>query len=339
MPKRARSNQGQRPKKRQKTKKTKPNTQVVLQPVGVLSPCAKKFAIGLKDAFAVRDPPCMPDLISFPTHKFSTLIRGTFGNSSAGYGYVIARANQPFNDSSQTTQTSTTSVGGGTTTLINFTNRTTTFPTSPYAQLGLDDQQFRMTAMTLRCRYVGTQLNKAGTITAYRHPSNGELDTITVDQIRNVPEAKIFPVTRKWVSVSWQPARTGDFGYNYLPLLNHCLGLIVSGGTAATEEYEFQVRAWYEIHGANITGLSRSDSDTTGMAAVLDKLEGTLAYEGDSHVQQLINSAARGLYDGGSYVAQKAATAAVHTGIALGARALSGWGTRQHQILNNEYMG
>lgn len=265
--------------KRQQPKKKKQQNQRT-RAVPNMSECARDYARALANPF--NGPlACVPSFPSFLTRKVRTWAKGTFttssGGATPGFGYLLFDpVNMAVND--------VDAVAGSTAaTAINTTASTAAVDPNialfrgnadyANAQLGIGSGllQFRVVAGGVRIRYIGTNLNKGGSVIALHEPDHDSLSGQTINNFDAQTESKRFTVSSdRWTTVLWRPVNTNEV--NMRPnasggTQSFPMGFVVSSA-APSQNFEFEAYAIIEYEGRIARGKTPSHVDPVGFASV-----------------------------------------------------------------------
>jgi hypothetical protein len=284
-----------KPKKQQQLQRRKKNIpksnmpRKAMVPRKFISDCARDYLQALTDPFGYTSNglPCVPDLNDLASYKVSTIATGTFVVGTTGIGYVAVAPQNATNDVPIGVTTTAlfagaaiASAGVGITSFVN--------PRAPYGTANLRDS--RLVAMGLRCRYMGTELNRGGRIiTAVTAAQGDGWNGTTTNGILSRPDSSSFECDRKWHGVNWKPLSINDVtyisnrnndattagspGYNQMVCY-------VDGGTTGNS-YEFQLVAYWEFIPRydsatsttfSVPNVSKSHADLVGLSNVRDYL-------------------------------------------------------------------
>lgn len=249
----------------------------MVKSLGSLSDCTRDYALALMNPWEMDKPPCIPDLITLPSYKFGARAKGTFTIGTAGVGFVAISpytgVGKPASGSGQyhiyyTSSTfalnTYTDVGGvlG----LNATYDDTNLLSDNISRKGF---QFRTVGCGVKCRYIGSEINRAGRIVEYRQPNNQAITVgSTAQDLLLNREAQTAPNDRKEHYVQFRPANQADLYYQDQVLFqNPTMVLFVEGGVAG-QSFEYDAVWWFECTGQLLPGLTRSHSDPMGIAAV-----------------------------------------------------------------------
>lgn len=237
--------------------------------------CTESFGYAQRnpfDAFINKSAEvCMPDAIVLPTGKRRLMLKGTGSTGTTGVGYVLGQPYNPTNNGSGTITTTAASVGTTATAFSGFTNYALSpFTNGSYAigDIGLNSVEYRICAFGIRVRFKGTQLNKGGTVYAYRSPSNSELWTVTPDALIPLSTCKSYDFGDEWVTVRWKIATPTDTDFASAIATTSALALIVVAATGDAQPFEYQAVTFFELVGSNVNSLTESHSDPVGFGAV-----------------------------------------------------------------------
>lgn len=301
------------PKGKKDAKRKRPQ-QSYKQPklVCKLSPCCHQYALALSDPWDVKAPVGLPGEIPLPTYKFACRARGTFIIGNAGNGFIainpmgLLNSNVAISTTIRPILTTTTDyMGSGYTPYSSLTGLSTgvvgsyfdsPFNIDSYAlttpPLGITT---RIVGGGVKVRYVGSELNRAGRIFAYRNPVNVPMVmpstppvTLTESQLTANKECSTQPVNREWHAALYKPATSKDLSFSqrddvrnvdgrevaYEFVQSPTLLCYVSGSTAGNA-FEYDVMIWAEAVGTNLSMLTPTFSDPSGKAAVLSAVSST----------------------------------------------------------------
>lgn len=216
---------------------------------------------------------------SLPTLKTNSFVRGIFtvGSNEVGFVYT-APENLGINDAGAAGLRYTQSTFAGTqfssttSTGVTFANSNAQFQSS---DMGITQSlaRWRLVSACLRARYVGTELNRGGSIVAFAHPEHLSLTGFNAASCLAFNSAKKVPVTREWttvvycpINVFWRVAPGADF--SGADVGDMFMGILVEGGGSTQNNFEFEFYGNYEYEGPNIRGKTRCINDTTGMTSI-----------------------------------------------------------------------
>lgn len=201
--------------KKSRSNQRKANSQ--RQPVGfTLSECASKYALAVGNPFnSGARGACIPTFPSRSSQKLSAIARGTFEVGTNGFGF-FALSPCASNDNDCIF---TSTVGYTPTTISIDPDNTLTTGSNyglavavhqmsqlPYKSATLTDatagsgpsMNARIVSCGVRIRYIGTQLDLGGRLTAYVSPSHSNLNGTSYHGLASRPEAINLAVSRQW---------------------------------------------------------------------------------------------------------------------------------------------
>lgn len=237
-----------------------------------LSPCAVLYNRALTNPFGgFEHLPCIPDTLSVPSIKFSTMARGTLAIGTAGVGYIFLRPFCVANDEACGAYTTSTF------TLDHFTSvpepltegEPSFFNDSPYSTADLAGNDARVVGAGIRVSYMGTELNRGGVVILHRQPSGNNVPELSndVSLLKNRPTVQGI-ATRDSESVNYRPDNPDQFGYSDATIAGpHSLLIYISGAVPGTT-WAFEIIQFYEMVGTR-GNPTMSHSDPVGMGAVI----------------------------------------------------------------------
>lgn len=240
-----------------------------------LSNCAKNYAKVLTNPFGnFSTPPCIPDVISFPSYKIKTQGRGSFFIGTQGLGFVTLRPRMFFNDnvaSYRSLAAYASNVIDPSLAGVGVSNND-----SPYASTvpPLQFRNWRLVGAGIKIRYTGTELNRGGRVVLARMPSGESFQFPVSDStLLALRSTNTAPVTRRPESVTYYPDTYNAIDYIEgisLRLEQSLLIAVVGGVVGSSFEYEY-VQHW-EVIGDNVLNTSKSESDPMGLGAVIQSI-------------------------------------------------------------------
>lgn len=324
------------PRKAQKPKRAQPKRS---QPKAgyYLSPCALNYMRALLDPFSNDFPemPCIPDMITTPSHKFRTVARGFGYVGTNNFGFV---AFNPFSSawSDPTPQQPTiyasqpTYTGVATDALITPTsigaaawNTNSRYTGTILNAAGV---RIRLVGAGVRITYVGTELNMGGQYTLVRAQGNSTLTGISPSAATAYQQSTITGVTRRTVGMTYHPANADLLDYQPLSTFDSAATppgnyggvypyAIYFNGTPGNS-FSIEVVSYWELTGRNFD-VYKSHSDSEGYSAVLnvaqDTRPSTSSFSSvfNSALSKIGNAAMTGI----SHVVEKASSAAAMTAV------------------------
>ena len=277
----------------------------MVKSLGSLSECTRDYASALMNPWDMDRPPCIPDLITLPSYKFGARARGTFQIGTAGVGFVaispytgVARTASGLSGfhvyytSSAYTLASYTDVGGTAGLFANYNDTMLDI-----ANLSRKGFQFRVVGCGVKCKFMGSEINRSGRIVEYRQPNNQAITNgSTAQDLLNNRETATAPNDRKEHYVQFRPANQADLYYQDQILFNSpTMTCFVEGGTPG-QAFEYDAVWWFECTGQLLPALSQSHSDPIGTAAVhgalpLHQPTGTPAQNSKSFMARVVDFA------------------------------------------------
>lgn len=241
------------------------------------SRCTKLYATALMDPWACSEPPCIPDEISLPSYKVGPTIRGTFSIGTAGVGFILMNGYNLASDTPTvrtTTPTYAAPIVDATLPGTLTANNNSPFVTS---QISTNGVQLRLVGAGIKCRYMGSEIQRSGRAVMVRSPVNGALPNgLPPQAYLTYRESNTAPNDRKEHFVCHRPAAALDLSYNALVTsvtTSYQMAIIVEAGTAgAGQVWEYETIQWFEVIGQPTPGFTVSHSDPLGMAATRQSL-------------------------------------------------------------------
>jgi hypothetical protein len=286
------------------------------------SECAVDYLRALTDPFGdFIQPPCIPDVISIPSYKFSTITRGiaSIGVNNIGWcsydPFAACWNDNAFPDaplkftSPAFTGATINAVADGT--IINTSDSNSLFK---YADLTKPGVQIRLVGGAIRVAYVGTNLDMGGMVTAFRIPSNLEL-TFPYSDLLQQQQTQLFASRRSFVSVNYLPDNTAYLSYlntssySAAGSTHHMIGFAFNG--KPSNSYSVECMSHYEVIGSTFP-QTPSHSDAVGFGAATAAAQTTRPPVSDSPSQfsAAVQRMTGMFMDGATYIGGKGAFAA-----------------------------
>lgn len=218
----------------------------------------------------------VPSWPALPTLKTNAFIRGILSVGSAGYGFVYCAPEQLGLSNGPGLRHSISGFAGsdfspfiaGQT--VNVTSNAQ-FDSSTFGN-GSEQNRWRLVSACLRARYIGTELNRGGSIIAFAHPEHLSLTGMTATDVLAFNTARKTPINREWTTVlycpitifGWKTALTAENGADNGDFF---MGLLIESGVA-NNQFEFEFFGNYEYEGPTIRGKTRCINDSVGMASI-----------------------------------------------------------------------
>lgn len=272
--------------------------------------------------------PCIPDVISLPSFKYSTRTRGVMYIGQANYGFVSYDPwTAAVNDCSQADACLNTSTAVWTGSQFNAvpdgtnviaSNATSMFNTANLAGITANGgAQIRLVGGAVRITYTGTTLNQGGTALIIRFPSNLNL-TPTYGQVVNLRETTVTPVTRRELSVHYMPDTTAFLSYQTFSTTftsagggstHKSLGFFITGVTG--NSFQVEAISHFEVIGSTLT-QTPSHTDAVGFGAATQAVQTPEPPSSTSYQQMrsAIGRMASGFIEGSSQILSRASLAA-----------------------------
>jgi hypothetical protein len=313
---------GRNARKNKNKKNSRSNRPQIRTPSMRLSQCAISYARAQLDPFSAglrENLPCIPDDKETTSLKFSTLTRSNVYVGTLRYGYLVLN---PTTKGSDNTMGYSTLATYAATTVPSAVGSTVSglFDTS-FPWIGTALPAVRIVGCGVRIRYVGSELNRGGTVTKFCGVDNGVYTGATYNVLVSAPETKIEPVNRQWHTMAFRPKLGASTDFvaaqqgvgNYAPMV-----FAVTGEPG--NQFEVEVIRYFEATSSpliQVTGVGKSDCDLIGLSVVRDYASAILNSDAGQAVLQGFNS----------YLKNSAASAL--SGLALGTTATAipalGW--------------
>jgi hypothetical protein len=242
----------------------------------------------MSNPWICQSPPCVPDDKVIPSYKFSIRTRSTFTVGTAGVGFFVmaprkfgndfsVASNYPLYHSSAAYTGTTIACSTGVTGCIGSNH--SRFPYT-ISQIGKDlgDIQIRVVGAGARVFYTGTELNRGGTLLAFRQPENTSVYNAAAADLYSYNNTRSVACDRRKHAVCWVPVSPYDYAYsedsnNYSSVTQQennsgpcCMGFMVTGATAGNT-FEYETIIHYEAIGT-LLNSTKSHSDAAGLSAV-----------------------------------------------------------------------
>lgn len=259
------------------------------------SKCLINFAKASIDPFGnIQELPCIPDMISVPSHKFKTWVETTLVVGLNGYGWAVmnpwsmavnnATAVDPpgYIDLPVITTTATYTHGNTyTNTYAELVAGETQYAeaSSPFDYNTIQNAGIRLVAAGMMAEYTGTLMNQSGVVTVLQNDDLRSFTTPTsLTTIRTHSRAQNCPTTREsqcYVRYEQTGSLYTDYRQisSFMPskvanaaqLINYPLIIAVSGAEPGTT---FRVRAvaYFELQQRGVQSTP-SESDVIGYSA------------------------------------------------------------------------
>lgn len=252
--------------------------------------CTKHFIKALYDPFDTPAGVCIPcDLFPLPSQKCKALLRGSFNLGTTGFGFVSLSPSL-CNDDTAIRATSSTSVGGASTTFNAYTNLgNDVFSKLPYSLADVVTNATvagRIVAAGLRVRYASKETDRRGIYNALESGDHEDLYSLqnynTVN--RDYPQTT---VSRPTGTASWDatvcysgPIQPGELEFVNvsLPLRpsyadSATTPLIISCQGNAGDILEFEAVVHVEYVGKKVESKTQSHADTQTYGKVIQTVK------------------------------------------------------------------
>lgn len=266
--------------------------------------CATHYLQALEDPFGLfvggKDA-CIPDLHAVPSKKVHARTRGTMHTGLNGYGYIIAQSQRRDNDaavesagpivyslqnwggaagSAIPTPTITPTVGLTSSALTKLPYASTVFA----AVAGTGGVQARVVGVGLRIRFIGPELARGGQLMAIRHPNSNTLHGLTQAELLSFENTKVYPVSREWTYVNYNPVRPNQYRYAGTSVVDNPgdpqewdLGFLITGTTTSTgtpgpAPFEWEHVTFLEFVG-RIDNITKTHVDVQAMSMIRNSTE------------------------------------------------------------------
>lgn len=265
-------------KPRKKTKSSNKAGQSRAVSMPCLSGCARDYARALVNPFT-GPLACVPSFPALMTRRMRCWSKGTFTTSSTNsFGYILAEpTNMVVNDvDAVACSTAASNVTVAANTVAGDPNIALFRSNSEYVQAqigsGAGLVQYRIVAMGIRIRYIGTNLNQGGIINGLHEPDHDTLVGNGISQFDAQTEARRLPVTRNWATVVFKPVNSVNFNFANATGGSSTntawyMGFVLQSAVPS-QTYEFEVYAIYELEGRIIRGKTPSHADPVGLSSV-----------------------------------------------------------------------
>lgn len=243
-----------------------------------LSACASDYARALANPFT-GPLACVPSFPAFLTRRARVYCKGVLTTSSTNsFGYILAEpTNMVANDidavsvstaASAVTAAQNTVAGDAAIALF----RTNSEYTQAQFGTGAGLLQYRVVAMGIRVRYIGTNLNEGGILIGLHEPDHDTLVGSGITQFDAQVESRRMIVGKRWTTVLYKPVNSVDANLrpNFaLASTNTAwyMGFVIQSAVTA-QNFEFEVYAIHELEGRTLRGKTPSHSDPVGYSSV-----------------------------------------------------------------------
>lgn len=242
--------------------------------VAKLSDPSLRWMAALYDARSCMEEPAVPSETQL-SRKFKVFGRGSFATGTTGYGFIlVSPPSMAANNAQFASCTAANSVGGAVTNPTGFTNvvnlgaTNSDYPSAAYGA-GIGLLSWKLVGCTVYVKYAGTELNRGGDMILVEDPSHGSLTAQSYNTCMSLDFTKRVSVINEWQSVSWTPADSLETDFSFVSPVNtnFPLGLYVNSA-GASQPFDYEVYAWFEVVGSSARGATISFNDPVGFGAV-----------------------------------------------------------------------
>lgn len=200
----------------------------------------------------------VPAFPSIRSEALRVFVKSTLSTGSGTWGFVLVRPEAMIaNDYdsvfySDAFYASNVTATSGTGVLATQSN-------SPYSAADFDgaagSNKYRLVACGLRVKYVGTNLDRGGTMVGLTEPDHDTLNGHTKVQFQAYDNvSSLSPVADRWYTTRWFPVDAAEMAYQApIPaagVINACMAFLISAPSGSTYGvYDFEVVAHFEIVG------------------------------------------------------------------------------------------
>lgn len=234
---------------------------------------------------ALYDPRQCYEEASIPTEasyseKIHVYSRGTFNSGTTGIGCIAVAANGAANDAVTVKASTNTTVMTSATLFAAATNLATANSNSQFASaafgVGPGKLVQRCVGMALYVKYAGTELNRGGDYLLFEEPAHGDISNASTGYSYTLAlgqdGCKRPSITNDWVHVAYVPNSSAECGFgstagNAVFGSNQVLAIFVNSA-GASQQFEYEYNAWYEIVGSPARAATISFADPIGFAVV-----------------------------------------------------------------------
>jgi len=292
------SQRNRRRRQRQKNRRKQGRKDLALDTKVRIEQCTVDYARAVTNPFGVRNTlPCIPDMLTIPSNKFSAKARGVFSTGTEGVGFVsfnpwLMLINNGGNSASATSypvvfttsqyagiEFDPTVTSGAFETGVNGANSNSPYNSSFFNS---NARQFRLVAAGIKVTYAGSNFRNQGRLILYKQ--QGNTDIITGADSSDLLEdnyTTIVPVSRKPEYVFYTPDSYYLNSYYAFQAFDPNVGgstsrrslmIYIDGGDQEVpQSWTFEAISYFEAIGPSLT-LSKSHSDPQGMGDVIESL-------------------------------------------------------------------
>lgn len=271
-----------------------------------LSECATDYAQCLLNPCG-GVPSCLPSVGACTSRKVKYFARGSFSTqTSNGFGCIgFAPGVGVTNDSPCGFVSSAAGTGSAFNSAGTGMNVVVTNSDYPTATFGVGKQSYRLVSACVRIRYVGTVLNKAGSIYSLMEPDHQSLNSAGtgIPQLRAYNSCSDTPVTSEWTEVIYGgPTQPNEMDYitgvsqTEAAYNQQFMAMLISSPAGAALPFDYEYWANYEVIGPNVGGKTPSMADPTGLSVVANGAQSAIANGSGHHGgNDFLNKAVSGI--------------------------------------------
>lgn len=227
-----------------------------------LEKCVVDYTNSVLNPFALHQGPCVPVFPGIPSLKQTFRARGVAAIGAAQVGFVgvnLAAYADSTNGQSNVIH-STGTYAGSTIEPANGSNGV--LPArhnSPYApsDFGVGYLESRLVSCGIKCRYIGTELERSGNLVAIADPHGHDLDGNTITSLMLYDKGESQPHDRKWRGISWTPTTIDDTGFTSSGVTRNAPGnspMAVMFTGSPGQQVEFETIWHFELIGKDARG-------------------------------------------------------------------------------------
>lgn len=268
-----------------------------------LSEGAGQYMHALADP--INAPPCGLPLGGLSSEKNKCYIKGSMGTSAAGAGWILFSPGSMVANNSGTAASTygvvyTTTANVGTPSTMAFTatpiasqvigvDSNSPYAVANFSQTGV---KFRLVSAEIRIRYIGTELNRGGSVIVFTDPNHNSL--IGVNQsalLANQFAGRAAIKDGEWISCKYNGLVDSTEEVYSLAVttggckaVNNCMGIMVQSA-AVSQLFDFEAYATFEIIGTTGAGMTPNNADPTAFATINGSMQQSQAEHPGTHEQ------------------------------------------------------
>jgi len=250
-------------------------------PSVALSDCAVAYASALVNPFT-GPLACVPISPTVLTYKFRAWSKGEFstGSTAAFSGFITADPYCAFVNDVACVHYSGANYNSASIGILGAANTGLAYSNSPYSDAQVTPASaginYRIVGAGLRIRYIGTELNRGGTIIALVDPTSSTTIGQTPANMLGEVTSKKFVVNKIWTTILWRPVLVTDYSLTSVAPSTHFndndfgpLSFYVEGAdNTVALKYEYEFSCVFEANGRNVRGQTVTKTDTTAQTAI-----------------------------------------------------------------------